>query len=120
MYLYMQDSFNLTYISYCLPQHEDLNVYCNETLTEDVGGRLSDWVSSVFYASKLFKFFHIVGYTLEEHPNRVYLLDLGQRRIIHEIVTGSGYAGLITSIEMTGKYMFVTLKYVKTVQVYDL
>lgn len=33
---------------------------------------------------------------------------------------GVGYAGNVTDVEVYGKYMFVNLKYYKTIAVYDL
>lgn len=33
---------------------------------------------------------------------------------------GKGYAGNVTGLSIYGKYLFVNLKYYKTIQVYDL
>lgn len=63
---------------------------------------------------------HLIVYSTTKHHNRIYIDDANTIENILEINLGKGYEGNITGVEVYGRYMFVILKYVKTVQVYDL
>ncbi len=63
---------------------------------------------------------HIAAYTTTKHFNTVIITDLQKNKNICEINLGKGFAGNVTSIAITGKYLFIVLKYIKTIKIYDL
>lgn len=59
-------------------------------------------------------------YTTSKHYNSIYLTDLTVGKAITELQLGKGFIGNVTSVGVTGRYLYVVLHYIKTVQVYDL
>ena len=46
--IYLQDINNKTHISYCYPDHQELDVSCNRTESKDVGGRVTNWATTIY------------------------------------------------------------------------
>lgn len=59
----MQDTSNLTYISYCYPDHEKIRVFCNATETQDYGGKINNWATTTFESQYTRQSHHVVAYT---------------------------------------------------------
>ena len=120
--LYMQDSDNMTYFSQCLPNHEKIDISCNMVHQEEFQGQINNWASTIFISKYTLKKSHLIAYTTKRHYNRVNLREITDINS-HEETTlnlGAGYAGNITGVEVYGKYMFINLKYYKTILVFDL
>jgi len=62
----------------------------------------------------------MIAYSTEEHGNRIFINDNTDRRRLTELDFEDGYAGEVSSIEITGIYLFVVQKFIKTILVYSL
>lgn len=116
----MQDNSNLTYISYCIPDHEEIDVICNETETKDLGGKVNNWATTFIDSVYTQQTHHLLAYTTLQYYNTIFLRDLGKRKDITEVVPGRSFAGNISSLSITGKYMYAVLRHIKRINVYLL
>lgn len=95
---------------------------CTLAIQEQFEGVINNWATTIFVSKLSLKTYHIIAYTTEKHYNRIYLRNLnknsGEKEVYIQL--GKSYAGNITGLEVHGKYLFVNLKYYKTVYVYDL
>ena len=112
----------MTYFSQCLPNHEKLDIDCNLAYSQDFQGQINNWASTIFISQYTLKQSHLIAYTTKKHYNKVFLREIADIKSHNEISLnmGVGYAGNVTDVEVYGKYMFVNLKYYKTIAVYDL
>lgn len=63
--LYLQDYLNITYVSFCSVGLLSLDMYCGETLTEDIGGALKYFATASFESQHTLKYHHMVVYSTE-------------------------------------------------------
>jgi hypothetical protein len=71
--IYLQDVTNKTYISYCYPDHQELGVICNKTETKDVGGRVTNWATTIYYSPFTQSTHHVLAYSTEKYYNRIFI-----------------------------------------------
>lgn len=118
--LYLQDLLNITYIAICRTEETSLNMYCDDTMTEDLGGQLQFLATTFFMSTHTLKRHHVMAYLTNGHGNMIHLVDLTERRRLAEISFPDGYAGNVSSLELTANYLFIVQPFIKTVLVYDL
>ena len=109
----------MTYISYCAQNHEEVDILCNLTYQTDLPGQINNWAITLFMSRYTLKKHHLIAFTTKSHYNRIYLNDINGEAI-DEVSLGKGYEGNVTGVEVADKYMYVILKYVKKIQIYDL
>jgi hypothetical protein len=63
---------------------------------------------------------YVLAYTTKKHHNRVYVRKLREEGEEEMVELGKGYSGNVTGTIVADKYLYVILKYVKKVEVYDL
>ena len=74
--IYTQDNNNNTFISYCHPKHEDIEVSCNKTEVKDVGGKITNWATTMVKSSYTEEIHHLLAYTTGTFYNTIFLNDL--------------------------------------------
>ena len=62
----------------------------------------------------------MLAFTTKRHTNQISLRDNSNKVKLDDVMLEKGFAGNATSIAITNKEMYVVLKYVKNVQIYDL
>lgn len=118
--IYMQDVNNLTYINYCYPDHEELDVVCNKTETKDVGGKVTNWATTIYYSPFTQSDHHVLAYSTDKYYNKIFIEDLSKERTTIEVDLGKGFPGNITSLTISNKHLYVVLKHIKRINVYPL
>lgn len=118
--IYLQDYTNVTYISLCSIGILSLDMYCNDTITEDIGGALKFFATALFESQHTLQYHHMIAYSTEEHGNRIFINDNTARRRLAELDFEDGFAGTVSSIEITGRFLFVVQRFIKTILVYSL
>jgi hypothetical protein len=116
----MQDVNNLTYISYCYPDHEEIGVTCNKTEVKSVGGRVTNWATTIYYSTFTQSSHHVLAYSTEQYYNKIFIEDLSNKLSAVELNLGRSFPGNISSLTITNKYMYVVLKHIKRINIYPL
>lgn len=62
----------------------------------------------------------MIAFSTEAHGNIIFINDNTARKRLAELDFEEGYAGEVSSIEITGPYLFVVQKFIKTILVYSL
>ena len=114
MVVYLQDKDNISYISYCVQNHEEVDIFCNLTYQTILPGQINNWAVTLFMSRYTLKMHHIIAYTTKSHFNRIYLSEINGDEI-SEVSLGKGYEGNVTGVEVADKYLYVILKYVKKI-----
>ena len=74
--IYIQNDLNIMFISKCFPSHESLDVNCTLVQSKDMGGKITNWGTSVVREPLSQEEHHILGYTTASFYNMVFLYDL--------------------------------------------
>lgn len=83
-------------------------------------GEVNNWATTLFFSRYTLQTHHIVAYTTRRHFNKVVVDDMSSKEHIMELEMGKGFAGNVTNVQTYGRYMFVILRYYKTILIYDL
>lgn len=116
----MQDLNNKTHISYCYPDHQELNVVCNKTESKDVGGKVTNWATTIYYSPFSQSNHHVLAYTTELYYNRIFIEDLSNKLSAIAFNVSKGFPGNISSMTITNRYLYVVLKHIKRINIYSL
>lgn len=63
---------------------------------------------------------HLVAYTTATYYNTIFLRDLTDGIELDRLTLGTGFPGNISSLTITGKYMFAVLRHIKRINIYLL
>jgi len=63
---------------------------------------------------------HLLAYTTGKYYNTIFLRDLTDGSELDRLTLGSGFPGNISSLTITGKYMFAVLRHIKRINIYPL
>ncbi len=118
--LYSQDKLNKTYVTLCSPNHRQLDVICKDAIELPTKGQINNWATSLFWSRYTLQMHHITAYTTTLHYNKVVIDDVTTKQSVIEIEQGKGFAGNVTNVQTYGRYLFVILRYYKTIRIYDL
>ena len=79
------------------------------------------WTTTLFSSIYSQQSHHLIVYSLAPRYNELFLADLTGEQIQTEIPPlPKGFPGNISTVATSGKYLFVVLKYIKTISVYPL
>lgn len=74
--IYVQDFSNKMYVSFCETRPLDLEIYCNNSFTNQVEGAIKDWGSGTYFNTHTQKIHHAIAYTLDTHNTTIFVYDL--------------------------------------------
>jgi hypothetical protein len=89
---------------------------------QDLGGKITNWATAIVRSAYTQQTHHILAYTTGKYYNKIFLQDLsnGQNVSAPILPENRGFPANISSLTVTGKYLYVVLHHIKNIQIYNL
>lgn len=71
--IYTQDNQNNTYTIVCHPRHREMDVACNNTGARDLGGKITNWATTMVLSPYTEVTHHLVAFTTGTYYNTIFL-----------------------------------------------